>query len=223
MIFFSKCGSQEEIQGYTLQRMLQYQFWIMVFDLFARAPLFSQGLSEDIRLGRISAFLLYPFSFLKYQVSLFAADKIIQMFIGLTGFFAVLAFGFVDYAGLPVLGKGLIFIFMATGFWFFSQTLIGMLAFWLEETWSLNICVRFIAYFLSGAVFPLELYPKWLAEALLWTPFPYLAYFPVRLLMGETVDFGFGALVMAVWLALLFALVHWTWRKGLRFYTGSGI
>ena len=216
-------NSKELLGGWTLSKMIQYQFWILILDLFVRSHFFSQTLSEDIRLGRISAFLLYPFGFIKYQLSLFISDKIIQLFVGAAAFLTALWFGWMTPLNPLVLIKFFTLILMVSGFWFVTQTLVGLLAFWLEETWSLNICIRFIAAFLSGSLLPLDLYPPVLTKVLLWTPFPYLIYFPVKLLMGESLNFGFIFLILAGWIAVLALLMRWLWQKGLRLYTGSGI
>ena len=173
-----------QTQGYSLEKMIQYQFWIMILDFFVRSHFFSENLSEQIRLGKISSFLLYPFGFISYQLSLFISDKIIQLFVGGMALSLAVWFHFTDPVQLSVLIKSLLLILMVSGFWFVTQIFVGMLAFWLEETWSLNVCIRFITAFLSGSLLPLDFYPETLTKILLWTPFPYLIYFPVKVLMG---------------------------------------
>ena len=216
-------NSQEYIQSYSLPEMIEYQFWILILDLFVRSYFFSQNISEDIRLGKISAFLLYPFNFISYQMNLFLSDKLIQLFIGLFSVFVASLFGWIEIPSLNNCLKAGVFILLINTFWFFIQLFIGFIGFWLEQTWSLNASVRFIAIFLSGAIIPLDLYPKTLAEILLWTPFPYLSYIPVRILMGESINAGFALCILFIWSLLLFVCVQWIWKKGLKLYTGSGI
>ena len=216
-------NSNEILGGWTLSKMIQYQFWILILDLFVRSHFFSQNLAEDIRLGRISAFLLYPFSFISYQLSLFISGKFIQLFVGGAAFLTALWFGWTKPLHPLVLAKAFTLILMVSGFWFVIQTLVGLLAFWLEETWSLNVCIQFITTFLSGSLLPLDLYPEFLVKFLVWTPFPYLIYFPVKLLMGESLNFGFVFVVLAGWIVILAVLMRGLWHKGLKLYTGSGI
>ena len=212
------------IGGYTLEKMISYQIWILIFDLFVKVQFFSENLSESIRLGRISAALLYPFSFIKQNLAVFISDKILQFFSASLIFMFCLSFDFLHLPSATILLKALLFIIAVNGFWFLSQTIIGLLAFWLEETWSLNVCVRFIVIFFSGSLLPLELYPDLLQQILKWTPFPYLAYFPVKILMQEeSLSFLFGLFVLCFWILVLSFLVRWLWDKGLKLYTGSGI
>ena len=216
-------NAQKEIQGYTLSKMIEYQFWILIFDLFVRSHFFSENISDDIRLGKISAFLLYPFSFISYQFSLFFSDKLIQFFIGLVCFALVLSIGWLEIPPLFHLLKAGFFILLICLFWFFVQMGLGFLAFWFEKTWSLNVSVRFISAFFSGSIIPLDLYPDLFAKILLWTPFPYLIYFPVRILMGEPVSSSFCFIVLSLWITVFFFVSKWLWKKGLNFYTGAGI
>ena len=216
-------NSSGDIQSYSLDKMIQYQFWIMIIEFFVRAHFFSQNISEQIRLGKISSFLLYPFGFIKYQLTLFISDKIIQLFVGSFALVLALSFHFIQPINGTILIKSVLFIGLVSGFWFVTQVLVGLLAFWMEETWSLNVCIRFIAAFLSGSLLPLDLYPEALTKILLWTPFPYLIYFPVKALMGESVNFSFSFLVLGSWILGLSLFMGWLWRKGLKLYTGSGI
>ncbi|MCY4512928.1 MAG: hypothetical protein OXB86_04500 [Bdellovibrionales bacterium] len=216
-------SGEKQIQGYSLDKMIQYQFWIMIFDFFVRAHFFSENLSESIRLGKISSFLLYPFGFIKYQLSLFISDKIIQLGVGGLALSLALCFYFTEPLNGAILIKSFFLMCLVSGFWFVIQIIVGLLAFWHDETWSLNVCFRFIAAFLSGSLLPLDFYPEALTKILLWTPFPYLIYFPVKGLMGEPINFGFTCLVLGVWIIGLSFFMGWLWKRGLKFYTGSGI
>ena len=53
------------IQGYDLTTMITYHVWVMIIALLAQSSN-SINISEDIRLGRISSYLIYPFDFWKY-------------------------------------------------------------------------------------------------------------------------------------------------------------
>ena len=211
------------IKGYSLSQMIHYQFWILVLEFFVRSHFFSMNISQEIRHGKISNFLLYPFGFINYQLSLFFSDKIIQTFIGAFTICLAFVFSWAEIPSASVLWKAGVFILMINMFWFFMQLLIGFLAFWLEETWGLNVSMRFIAAFLSGSILPLDLYPELFEKILLWTPFPYLIYIPVKILMGESVDLSFSLSLLFVWILTLFLFVRWIWKKGLKNYTGAGI
>ena len=212
-----------EIQGYTLARMIEYQFWILIFDLFIRSYFFSQNVSSDIRLGKISSFLLYPFHFISYQFNLFLSDKILQFVIASSCLALVLSIGWVEMPPLSnVLKAGLLILLVAL-YWFFIQMIIGFVSFWLDETWSLNVAIRFISAFFSGSILPLDFFPEFLTHILFWTPFPYLVYFPIQILMGQEVDFLSCFSILLFWTFIFFLISKAIWKKGLNLYTAAGI
>jgi ABC-2 type transport system permease protein len=69
---------------------------------------------------------------------------------------------------------------------------------------------------------PLDVFPETVRDVILWTPFPYLVYFPAALLTDLPVHIGQGLLVISVWGILFFFLNRWLWRRGLRHYSGMG-
>ena len=102
----------KEIRGYNLPEMIRYQFWIFLFELFVRSHFFSQNISFDIRHGKISSFLLYPFDFINYQLCLFLSDKMIQIFIGCFSVLMAFLFHWVDLPSMDSLLKAILFILM---------------------------------------------------------------------------------------------------------------
>ena len=115
------------------------------------------------------------------------------------------------------------FVFTVSAFWLFAQMIIGFLAFWLEETWGINISLRFISAFFSGAIIPLDLFPEALAKILLWTPFPHLIYIPIKILMGEAEHAFRSFSILLLWLLALIVFARWIWKRGLKLYSGAGI
>ncbi len=213
----------ETIQGYDLQQMLSYQVWVMIVGFLAQSYN-SMKLAEDIRLGRISSYLIYPFGFWSFHTASFFAIQIIQLLVaGVTLGFA-LAFGLVDPPSLTALLSGLLVSSLVGMLWFQISFIIGLMAFWLEETWVLRVIFSTIAQFFSGAIIPLELYPDWLRQLLAYSPFPYLTFIPVRLFMGDASYEVLPTLgVIALWIALMMALGQWIWSRGLRLYTAAGM
>jgi len=216
-------NSYQQVQGYTLDEMIEYQFWILIIEIFSRSHYFSENIGSDIRLGKISSFLIYPFGFINYKLSVFCAQKSIQLFVGIISLALALCFSWVCSPLISILLKAGLFILTINIFWFITQIMVGFLSFWLEETWSLNASIRFMAIFLSGAIIPLEFYPEWLSKVLLWTPFPYITYIPVKILMNEYTNAWSALFVLLIWIFILLLLANWLWRKGLKHYTGAGI
>lgn len=105
---------------------------------------------------------------------------------------------------------------------FLMQYTFALFAFWTERASAIEQFWFLIYTFLSGMVAPLELYPDAVRSAVLWTPFPYLIYFPASLLSNRPANVMQGFITMALWGTAFWVLNRWLWRRGLRQYSGMG-
>lgn len=210
------------IQGYNFNQMIQYHIWSMIVGLLAQGHT-SMNLSEDIRLGRISSYLIYPFNFWEFHTSSYIAFQVLQIFISLFTVSALVFFNMLTMPNLTFFLQGFIFSLYVGVFWYCVQYFTGLLSFWLEETWILRVILQIGTAFLSGAIIPLELYPKGFVAALEYTPFPYLTYYPIKIFLGEGPGLIHATLAISFWILLFIILNKLLWRKGLRLYTAAGM
>lgn len=212
------------IGNYDLKTMLTYHLWTMIVILISRAYN-SEKLSEDIRLGKISTYLIYPFSFWEYHASRYLAHLGLQSLIALfTSLILYLGLGgYISGVTLEHFFYGFLLSLLVSFFWFSLHFLIGLGAFWLEETWTLLVVAHILIQFLSGAIIPLDLYPAWAVQLLNFTPFPYVTYVPVKVFMGADIDLIHAGLQLVFWSLLINIAGYLMWKKGLRLYTGAGM
>lgn len=105
---------------------------------------------------------------------------------------------------------------------FLIQYTLAMLAFWTERASALQEFWFLFYLFLSGAIAPLEVFPVSVKTIALFTPFPYLIYFPASILVGLPTNLLSGFAVMLAWSLAFFGLNRWLWRRGLKQYSGMG-
>lgn len=105
---------------------------------------------------------------------------------------------------------------------FLMQYTWALFAFWTERASALEQFSLLFYLFLSGMIAPLEVFPPFLKQLALLTPFPYMVHFPAAFLMGLPVKIGQGILVTFVWGILFFIFNRWLWRRGLKEYSGMG-
>ncbi|MBD2188412.1 ABC transporter permease [Pseudanabaena mucicola] len=116
----------------------------------------------------------------------------------------------------------LLIVAIAFSLRFLIQYDFGLLSFWTERASAIEQ-LWFLTYiFLSGIIAPLEVFPPLMREIVMWTPFPYMVYFPAAILVGKTVNVWQGIGVMLGWMALAFVVKRWLWREGLKQYSGMG-
>jgi ABC-2 type transport system permease protein len=117
---------------------------------------------------------------------------------------------------------GLLAIAMAFCLRFLMQYTFALAAFWTERASALEQFWFLLYTFLSGMIAPLALFPDAVRAVVLWTPFPYLIYFPASLLINRPENVAQGFAAMIFWSALFWGLNRWLWRQGLKQYSGMG-
>jgi ABC-2 type transport system permease protein len=211
------------IDGISMDQMLHYQCWAFIVTLIVRSHR-SWTLAEDIRLGRITSFLLYPFEVWKFHASEFLGFQIIQMATVSIALITLRLWGLLPELSIPALLLGMLFSVLVSGLWFALEFLFGVTAFWLEETWVARVVFQLFAVFLSGAFIPLELFPPPLRDALSYTPFPLMTSVPANIFLNSpnvTLASSFASLTM--WIILVALLATFTWKRGVKHYTAAGI
>lgn len=222
-IFSSSNGTQDVIiQGYSFEAMISYHAWSLVIALLAQGHS-AHNLSEDIRLGRISTYLIYPFNFWEFHTASFLAFQGLQTLIAIVTISIIMAFGIFEAVSLQAILLGFFICFYISVFWFILQFFTGILGFWLEETWILRVTLQMITLFLSGAIIPLELYPERFVTILNYTPFPYLTYYPIKIFSGEFEHIWTCLIILGFWGAVICLVNNLIWKKGVRLYTAAGI
>ena len=141
------------------------------------------------------------------------------------------ALGDADHApwtpGVRDLGLGLLACYATFALRYLMQYTVAMLSFWFERASAFEQINMLPHLFLSGLIAPLEVYTgsptiDAVREFAMWTPYPYMFWFPAKLLTGGEVPLLQGFTVIAAWTVVLFALNRCLWRKGLKHYSAMG-
>lgn len=215
-----------EIFGYTQSLLLTYILGTSVL----RAVVFSSrtiDVGDEINRGNLTNFLLKPISYFKYWFTRDLADKILNIFFAaleLTIIYLLLKppiflqTSFLNFS-LFVASVGL-----ATLLYFYINFLFGLLAFWTPETWAPRFVFFIFLEFFAGGLFPLDILPEFLFNLLIFSPFAYLVFFPLKIYLGQLNPWqiGQGLAVCAFWIVIFYQIVRLIWQKGLMIYSAEG-
>ena len=107
---------------------------------------------------------------------------------------------------------------------FFMSYTMAMLAFWVLEVSTFIFILFAFEYLASGHLFPLDILPRGLEQALYFTPFPYQLYFPVSIYMGKAAGMEMirGLLIQGLWVIAAYGLARFAWRRGIKHYSAVG-
>lgn len=207
--------SSQELVRYFLAVFLVRQFTVVwvIWDF-----------ERDVVEGKLSPYLLQPIDpvwrhFFGHVAERFARLPFVFVLIGL---FLVL---YPQASWLPTPMNFLLALLGAMGSFclrFLMQYTFALCAFWTERASAIEQFWFLLYTFLSGMVAPLELFPDAARAVVMWTPFPYLIYFPASMLINRPEHVLQGFLTMGLWGLLFFGLNRWLWRRGLRQYSGMG-
>jgi len=220
-------GPAASVATYTLAQMISYYLLAAVVDALTAVNEDDWQIAADIKDGNISQFLLKPIDYLGYRLCLFFSGRLTYLAVAvmpLTLFILHLREYFVlptDWStfGLFLLATGLTALLQ-----FFMSYTMAMLAFWVLEVSTFIFILYAFEYIASGHLFPLDILPPALGTVLYYTPFPYQLYFPVSIYMGKMTGPALwqGFLFQIFWVAVMYGLARFAWRRGIRKYAAVG-
>jgi ABC-2 type transport system permease protein len=182
-------------------------------------------LDEEVRLGRLSAHLMRPINPYWRLLSWHGADMAIRAPIILilvpSGLWLSGGYTELSFENLPLF----LWAFSAgVLLHFHMEYLLGLTAFWTDQSLALEGFYFTLFYLLGGLVVPIELFPHVIRDLIRFLPFPYIFGFPTEIALGLS-DFGAlfrGFLIQAGWLVAFATLGQVLWRRGLRRYGAAG-
>lgn len=148
----------ERLGGLTLPQMLWYL--TMTETLTLSAPRIAPEVDQDVRTGALAVQLIRPLSYPLSRLWATLGERVVRFALnGLVGAAIVLLFvGPIEFSagGLLLFALSLPLAFTLD---FLGQFLIGLAAFWLEDTSGLMLIYSRITMILGGMLIPLELFP----------------------------------------------------------------
>jgi ABC-2 type transport system permease protein len=214
--------------GYDRARILTYVFGILLL----RAIVFASrtiDITGEIGSGDLTNYLLKPVSYFRYWFTRDLSSKALNLSFAVvetTILFLILKPPFFFQNDSLVLLFFLAFLVMAVVIYFCLLFLIGMITFWSPSSgWPAQfLFMGIVTEFLSGAIFPLDIFPGTMQKIIHFLPFQYLLFFPLQVYLGkvnyETMLSGF--FIALFWLIILIFAVNLVWKRGLKNYAAEG-
>jgi ABC-2 type transport system permease protein len=214
--------------GYDRAKILTYVLgpvFVKAFVLSARAV----DVAGEVSQGTLSNYLVKPVNYFKYWLVRDISSKVLNLTFALIEMFILFLLlkpsFYIQTNILSLLGF-VISVVLAMFIYFTLIFINSSVPFWIPEAaWGVHFLIGVVfVEFLSGALFPLDLLPSTVQTVLNFTPFPYLIFFPLQVYLGNVAGFAMikGLLVCGVWVVLLFYVMSYVWRRGLKVYQAYG-
>lgn len=225
-LWASVAQNQTHVGIYNLPQIYTY----FIIGYIIRALVFSTrtaDLGGEIQNGNLSNLLTKPIETISYYFSRDLIDKLFNLFFMIFEFIFIL-FVLRPSISFPSLSNFFYFFLstiIAAATFFFYSLVISFATFWSDQAWSSRFLfgIVFINLF-SGQFIPLDLLPSAVSNILLYTPYPYLYFYPVKFWLGliPTSQIFFIFLNSLIILFFLFFLSRLMWRYGLKKYQSYG-
>jgi len=214
-------SNQSYFLAYQKQIFITYLFLSNLVSNFVLGTR-TVDIAGEIINGSIMNYLTKPFSYFSYYLWKDLADKLINLLFTIFDVSILIIFfkpPLVLNFNFQNLFLFFVFLIIGTMISFYLSLLISFIGFWSHEVWGPRFIFLILVFLLSGSFFPLDILPKNLYQLLLFTPFPYLFYLPVKLLLGDlkiinqtTIFFSF------FWFFLLRFFAYFSFKKGNQSY-----
>lgn len=211
-----------QLGGLTLPQMLWYL--VMTETLTLSAPRVAPEIDQDVRTGALAVQLIRPLSYPLARLWSTLGERLVRFGLNLV-VGAAIALLLVGPIAFSAGGLLLFLLALPCAFTldFLGQFLIGMGAFWLEDTSGLLLIYSRITMILGGMLIPLELFPQAVQPWLRALPFSSIIYGPARMFVHPDAPF-LRDLIMRQGLAIvvLAGAVALVYRAGVRRIHANG-
>jgi len=206
-----------EIAGLTLANTIWY--FLLAETMELGRVRHDVQITAEVKDGSIAYTLVRPYNYLAYHFFNGFGESVVRMLL----VFLLGAPIAIYYAGAPTLDwrhlpAVLLIIILAGVLDFFFTSMIGLLAFLTEETFSFRLIYSKITFILGGLLIPLDFLPAWLQPVARALPFNLMTYAPAKLFVAfDVAQFWQMIRLHLIWLPLLGLLLtaqfRWATRR----------
>lgn len=225
-ILIYESNEKGHINGFSLSDMITY---FVISGIFRNFVFSNSGFiySKMIKEGGLNSELLRPYNI---SISIYfknLAGSIVGVFPQYVLVMALLPF-VAKYLTWNLSFVNVIFVcaflIISTICSHIVWSILGLMAFWLEEAnavmWSFGVFFNLV----SGMFIPLDFFPKWSITIIQWLPFSSWLYLPSKIYLG-LFDIKKMLLLLVAnigWIVLLLLLYQYIWLKGVKKYSSIG-
>jgi ABC-2 type transport system permease protein len=213
---------QASIEGYSLSDIVWYM--VITESIIISKPNVAVVIDGEVRAGDVAYRLSRPYSYPLYHLASYLGEAVVRLPVSIVAGTIV---AWIAVGPPPVSIQSVVALVVSMGCALTLQgiieVLVGLCAFWVEDTMPILWIWNKFALTLGGVLLPLELFPDWLAAIARALPFAAVAYAPGRLFVGF--DWSIAAsviLTQAVWIGLCWLTVALLFGRATRRVVAHG-
>jgi ABC-2 type transport system permease protein len=210
------------VQGFSLRDLVWYL--VITETVVLSTPRIVQTIDAEVRGGDVAYALARPMSYPLFHLAGYWGETLVRLplNLGVGSAIGLLAVGPPNVSALS-LASTLLIACLAITLRGCFEILIGLSAFWLEDTLPVDWLYSKLLLTVGGTLLPLELFPSWLGAIARVLPFASVQYAPARVFVGATPDVVASiALTQLAWLAVGWLLVQLVFTRATRRVVAHG-
>ncbi|AGK99444.1 ABC transporter permease [Clostridium pasteurianum] len=219
--------SKDTIAGFSFNMMITYYIVISFLSKLDMSESIVNQLSNEIRQGKFSKYLVQPVKPLWYFISSTCAKTVFTFCISgaVTTVFALIFKKYLSFnTSLPIALAALCINILGLIFLMLLNYFIGILSFKFYDIGALNIIKNNIFEFITGTFIPLSLFPIWVQSSMKLFPFYYIYYYPAAIIVtGDKQSVLSAITILICWNLFMLVTIKITYKELRKRYEGVGI
>lgn len=221
-ITFAVSGT-DEIGGLTIAMVVWSLMMTQSFQS-SGTPRVSNIIDEEVKTGTLAYSINRPYSYILFHLFGFLGRSTPILFTNLLigSIAALILVGPIKITFFGIF-FGLILLFLGRLLDFLISFIIGLSAFWIEDTTAIEWIYSKGQMVFGGIILPIALFPDYLQKIAELLPFSQLFYSAARLMVNFDMElFRQFILTQFFWIALFAALAFYIFKKGLKYVAING-
>lgn len=219
------CSPTDVVNGMTFTDTMIYL--VLASALFSTMEMYvTWDMGRSIQTGNIVMDLLRPMGYTTYKMLLFSGNTLVSFLVNLVPTMIIV---YLITGGGFALSWNLLFfaiaVFMGTILNFFINFFVGVICFYTESIWGINIMKEVVVMLLSGASIPLAFFPETLQRIMYYLPFQAIYNTPLTLLIDNGVSLEKRVAMLAVqmfWILIMGVVTQMFFRLSVKQITVNG-
>lgn len=211
--------------NYTFSSMMTYLVLVRFLHFVKRGDV-GRLIANEIKEGNLSAYLLKPMGYLRWWWAIFWADRVFELILRILMLFVFIEVfpKIFEFPGFSRFFLVLLFLILSLFLNFIFNVLIASFAFFVTDVRLFRSSLLMTFEFFAGAVIPLDLMPGLLGKVGFLLPFKFWIYFPIKIYQNQisTSQLWQGIILYLVWMIILFCVLRFLWKKGIKNYEAIG-
>lgn len=210
-------GHRAAVNGIPIGTMITYLTVAGLLN-FMVAPNIADEIHRRIDQGQVAVDLVRPVGFVWQMLALEVGTTLGRWLMLIIVVPGLMLIGSLAPPSLGVAALFVVSLLLAFAVSSLIWLLVGLSAFWLLNIGGMRGMVYITSNFLAGAMIPLWFMPGPLRVLVEWLPFQATTYLPAAIYVETARGWAlWRALgVQAVWIAVLYGLAVWVWRRAQR-------